>query len=738
MEQQHAGLEEVWPRVRQGAARVLAGEPVAWDQWMAVYTGMYQYCTTPRGQLLYGGAPKPEPGSVEVLGEALYERLAVLVRDHMRDLLATSTNLTDEDLVNFYDKHWVTVHAASRYLSHLFNYLNRHYVSEAVAKGKKVQVIEKMCLYTWVEEVVAGMRARLVAALLGLVLLKREGKPVDSTCVLKVFQSFGSLTEMDSSLLQNLTSDYLKNVEQYYTAASADFISSHSIPEYLRKIIEWITFETETSKSLLQNSTGKEVADILEQALVHKHVDAFLADIPRLIEQELFEDIGKVFNLFAKVQSAGQQLQESFGQHVFTVGTVTMKAASEKNGHDPQVFVEALLGVHKKYCAIAAQAFHNDPQFTHAFDKAFKRLVNENAFSAPAELLAKYTDVVLNKKGGKSVSDAEMEGILNDIIIIFKDLDDKDIFQSFYSKMLAKRLIYGASHSEEVECSLIGKFKNACGFEYAAKLQRMVTDISINKDLNEGFITYCERERKPSPANFHAFVLAMGAWPLNACTTNFNIPIELRLCEELFSGYYTLQHSGRKLTWLHQLGQGDVRVRFNDKPKGCCILQVSAHQLAILLTFEYRNTVTLGEIQDETQLPQDLLNATLDLLVRAKVFLTDGSPLTKTTKVKFNTGFQSAKGKLMLFGRTKAQPKPDAAEQKLILESRKWQIQAAIVRIMKTRKELAHTELMDAVSKQIVSFQPKPQLIKICINKLIEQEFLERVKDKQDVYAYVA
>lgn len=56
---------------------------------------------------------------------------------------------------------------------------------------------------------------------------------------------------------------------------------------------------------------------------------------------------------------------------------------------------------------------------------------------------------------------------------IFRYIEDKDIFQKFYSKMLAKRLIHFASASDEAEGNMISKLKDACGFEYTSKLQRM-------------------------------------------------------------------------------------------------------------------------------------------------------------------------------------------------------------------------------------------------------------------------
>uniref|UniRef100_A0A1X7SDI1 Cullin family profile domain-containing protein n=1 Tax=Amphimedon queenslandica TaxID=400682 RepID=A0A1X7SDI1_AMPQE len=53
--------------------------------------------------------------------------------------------------------------------------------------------------------------------------------------------------------------------------------------------------------------------------------------------------------------------------------------------------------------------------------------------------------------------------------------------------MLAKRLVQQISASDDAEASMISKLKQACGFEYTSKLQRMFQDMSLSKDLNDKF-----------------------------------------------------------------------------------------------------------------------------------------------------------------------------------------------------------------------------------------------------------
>ena len=72
-------------------------------------------------------------------------------------------------------------------------------------------------------------------------------------------------------------------------------------------------------------------------------------------------------------------------------------------------------------------------------------------------------------------------------MVVFKYVEDKDVFQKFYSKLLANRLVNDTSASDDSEAFMIAKLKEACGFEYTSKLQRMFTDKDVSNDLTSAF-----------------------------------------------------------------------------------------------------------------------------------------------------------------------------------------------------------------------------------------------------------
>ena len=80
------------------------------------------------------------------------------------------------------------------------------------------------------------------------------------------------------------------------------------------------------------------------------------------------------------------------------------------------------------------------------------------------ELLAKFCDNLL-KKSAKGMSETEVDDRLASSITIFKYLDDKDVYQKYYSRMLARRLINAQSQSMDAEEGMINRLMDNYGVQ---------------------------------------------------------------------------------------------------------------------------------------------------------------------------------------------------------------------------------------------------------------------------------
>jgi len=216
-------------------------------------------------------------------------------------------------------------------------------------------------------------------------------------------------------------------------------------------------------------------------------------------------------------------------------------------------------------------------------------------------------------------------------------VDDKDVFQKFYSQMLAKRLIYDNSVSDDAESSMISRLKTACGFEYTSKLQRMFTDISVSKDLNEHFVESLRNRGKALTVDFSVLILTAGAWPVaQTASTSFNIPAEFEKCIPTFQEFYNSRHSGRKLTWLYHFSRGDVKLTYLPKRYE---LQLSVYQVAVLLLFNTVDSLSFADIRQQTQINEPVLQRLLKSLLEVKVITTSSTTLTRDSVFDLNLTF---------------------------------------------------------------------------------------------------
>lgn len=766
-------LDEIWPELESGLHQLITNLNKGFPrtQWMNLYSNVYNYCTTSRPPPVSRSANNNKTASgASFVGEELYNRLCEFLKRHMRELLKVAETRMDEALLQYYYTEWERFTTAMKYINHIFQYLNRHWIKREADDGKKeVYEVYTLSLVIWRDHLFSALRARLTNSLLVLVESERNGEQINTALIRGVINGYVNLglnkEKPKETTLQVykefFEEEFLAATEVYYTAESSQFIAVNSVADYMKKVETRLGEEVRRVQQYLHPSTEAELINKCEKVLIEKHVETIWNEFQHLLEDDKIDDLTRMYTLLSRIPRGLEPLRTTLEKHVQTVGLQAVQTIGTAALNDPKLYVETLLRVFKKYNDLVSGAFRSDSGFVASLDKACRRFINDNVVTTIAkssskspELLARFTDLLL-KKSAKNPEEAEMEQLLNDVMVVFKYIEDKDVFQTFYSKMLAKRLIHGTSASEDTEGVMIGKLKSTCGYEYTSKLQRMFTDMSLSRDLLEKFKAHLETQAGSAggPADtaatlgnvdFSVLVLATGSWPLQPPSTNFSIPKELQACEQLFQKFYQAQHSGRKLNWLHQLSKGELRTRYLPAAKAGYTLQASTYQMGILLQFNTEDVMSTEDLQIATQLTDNVLKTTLLSLVKTKVLNMDppneDEDIQKTHKFSLNKGFKSKKTKVQINVPVPQQVREESdSTHKTVEEDRKLQIQAAVVRIMKMRKRLQHGNLMSEVIAQLQTrFKPKVSVIKKCIDILIEKEYLQRVEGQKDMYSYVA
>ncbi|CAB4054145.1 CUL1 [Lepeophtheirus salmonis] len=715
-------LDQIWGDLRAGIEQVFQRKDMSMMRYMELYTHVYNYCTSvqqgsnsssasgSRGPSSSGGSSGSgtknkksysQGGGAQFVGLELYKRLKEYLKGYQVELLKNGVELMDEAVLKFYTAQWEEYQYSAKVLNGVCSYLNRHWVHREFASAV-LKLIEK-------ERNGETINTRLVSGVMNssVELGLNEEDPTAKGPNLSVYNEY-------------FENQFLEDTERFYHRESTNFLRQNPVTEYMKKAETRIKEEERRVQIYLHETTLNRLLITCDRVLIEKHLEIFHLEFQNLLNAEKNDDLGRMYQLVSRIPYGLGELKNLLENHIYTQGLSAIEKLGAEALNDPKLYVSTILGVHHKYNALVLTSFNNDSGFVASLDKACGKFINNNSVtkrtnssSKSPELLAKYCDLLL-KKSSKNPEEAELEDTLNQVMV---------------------RLVQHMSASDDAEASMISKLKQACGFEYTSKLQRMFQDIGVSKDLNERFKWHLCKSNEPLDIDFQIQVLTNGSWPFQQ-SCSFSLTTELESC----------------------MSKGEL---VTNCFKNRYTLQASTFQMAVLLQYNESDRWTLGQLAVSTQIKLDILTQVLQILLKSKLLVIDndgGEPSTVVsgggaggeedgelaldvkTSISLFHGYRNKKLRVNINIPMKTEQRQEMElTHKHIEEDRRILIQAAIVRIMKTRKVLKHQQLMTEVINQLSSrFRPKVPIIKKCIDMLIEKEYLERQDGNKDTYSYLA
>ncbi|KAF3329197.1 cullin-3A-like protein [Carex littledalei] len=669
--------------------------------------------------------------------EKLYSGLVATLTWHLNKIAKSIESAQQGDLfLEKLNEKWADHNKALQMIRDILMYMDRSYVPSC----HKTPVHE-LGLNLWRDHIIhsSKIQARLLDTLLDLIQRERTGDVINRGLMRNITKM---LMDLGSSVYQeDFEKPFLDVSARFYSGESQQFIESCDCGSYLKKAERRLNEEMERVSHYLDAKTEVKITSVVEREIIANHMQRLVhmdkSGLVNMLIDDKYDDLSRMYSLFKRVPEGLSTIRDVMTSYLRERGRLLV--TDPERLKDPVEFVQCLLNEKDKHDKIINTAFSNDKTFQNALNSSFEYFINLNNRSP--EFISLYVDDKL-RKGLKGASEEEVEVVLDKVMMLFRYLQEKDVFEKYYKQHLAKRLLSGKTVSDDAERSMIVKLKTECGYQFTCKLEGMFTDMKTSQDTMLDFYTRQSAELGDGPT-LAVQILTTGSWPTQpspAC----NLPPEiLNVCEK-FRTYYLGTHSGRRLTWQTNMGTADMKATFGKGQKH--ELNVSTYQMCVLMLFNSADGLTYREIEQATEIPALDLKRCLQSLacVKGKNILRK-EPMSKDISEEdvfhFNDKFTSKFVKVKI-GTVVAQKESEPEKQETrqrVEEDRKPQIEAAIVRIMKSRRVLDHNSIVAEVTKQLQSrFLPNPVVIKKRIESLIEREFLERDKADRKLYRYLA
>ncbi|NXN59089.1 CUL4B protein, partial [Rynchops niger] len=608
----------------------------------------------------------------------------------------------------------------------IFLFLDRTYVLQ----NSMLPSIWDMGLELFRTHIISDQKVqnKTIDGILLLIERERNGEAIDRSLLRSLLSMLSDLQIYQDSFEHR----FLEETNRLYAAEGQRLMQEREVPEYLHHVNKRLEEEADRIITYLDQSTQKPLIATVEKQLLGEHLTAILQKgLNHLLDENRIQDLSLLYQLFSRVRGGVQVLLQHWIEYIKAFGS-TIVINPEKD----KTMVQELLDFKDKVDHIIDVCFLKNEKFVNAMKEAFETFINKRP-NKPAELIAKYVDSKL-RAGNKEATDEELEKMLDKIMIIFRFIYGKDVFEAFYKKDLAKRLLVGKSASVDAEKSMLSKLKHECGAAFTSKLEGMFKDMELSKDIMIQFKQYMQNQNVPGNIELTVNILTMGYWPTYV-PMEVHLPPEMVKLQEIFKTFYLGKHSGRKLQWQSTLGHCVLKAEFKEGKKE---LQVSLFQTLVLLMFNEGEEFSLEEIKQATGIEDGELRRTLQSLACGKARVLTKSPKGKDVedgdKFTCNDDFRH---KLFRIKINQIQMKETVEEQasttERVFQDRQYQIDAAIVRIMKMRKTLSHNLLVSEVYNQL-KFPVKPADLKKRIESLIDRDYMERDKENPNQYNYIA
>lgn len=555
----------------------------------------------------------------------LYSRLDNRCRQHverdMRDPLVQKTGGANVEILSAVIAEWTRWKEQMTIIRSVFFFLDRSYLLSS-SKTNLSDLTPKLF-----REIVfsnESVKSHVIEGACDLVAADRHRQSdADHNLFRQAVEMFHELAVYTASFEPR----FLGHSQEFVDHWSTDTSSQKTVPEYVALAGECIAKEISRCEDFaLSLSTRRDLLSLLEQHIIVRREAYLTSDeaLSPLLENHAVADLTALYALLNR-RRLGNKLKPAFEKWVNETGTSVVFAK------DSEDMIIHILSLKRRLDSIWKLAFQRDEALGHGLRESFEVFMNKTKKgdstwgtdnSKVGEMIAKYVDQLL-RGGAKAIpevltakrnsvteagtlpnaaeddnneddaldEDTEINIQLDQVLDLFRFVHGKAVFEAFYKKDLARRLLMGRSASADAERSMLTRLKTECGSGFTQNLEQMFKDVELAREEMQSYKQRLEDRdgyTKGKRVELNVNILSSAAWPTYP-DIPVVIPADVKKAIDDFELHYKSKHSGRKLDWKHALAHCQMRATFGKTTKE---LVVSSFQAVVLLLF---NAVPEGE-----------------------------------------------------------------------------------------------------------------------------------------------
>ncbi|KFH11576.1 putative cullin 3, partial [Toxoplasma gondii MAS] len=226
---------------------------------------------------------------------------------------------------------------------------------------------------------------------------------------------------------------FLAATREFYTREAADFIAYNSSPEFLQKAESRIREEARRVEEYLDPETTAPLRALMEDVWLGQHFKTLVynpnSGCTHLFQADKIADLARMHRLFSSVPGALEEVRQVMKESITKYGEAIVR--DPEKTRDPVTFVQNFLALKAKFDQIVVRAFAESKEAFGALVAAFENVLNKD--TRAARFLSLYLDDLF-RKSMRGLSEAEAEQKLDEVLVLFRYLRDKDIFEALYKQ----------------------------------------------------------------------------------------------------------------------------------------------------------------------------------------------------------------------------------------------------------------------------------------------------------------